>query len=277
MTLLFSAERVKPLLIGELFSTALRRPWVFLFKELISVSLAVYLAIVYGTLYMLFASFPIVYDQNRGWSVGVGGLAFLGLLAGTTMGSMYYIFCKYLWFSKGVDANSCLIIDDNPRYVSLLREHRVNNPYTPLPPEARLPPAMLGAVLLPLGLFWFAWTCQKSVHWIVSILANIPFGAGMVMIFLSLFVSSNLSLPYQLWEWGWCFKRPILQMSMVYMLLRLSQQIQCWEACLEWRSRKLLLAVHWLLSLRSDCLPDASLFTSSMYHGLGVVSCTLRW
>jgi hypothetical protein len=30
------------------------------------------------TLYLLFAAFPIVYEQERGWSVGVGGLAFIG-------------------------------------------------------------------------------------------------------------------------------------------------------------------------------------------------------
>jgi hypothetical protein len=30
---------------------------------------------------MLFAAFPIVYEQERGWSAGVGGLAFIGKLA----------------------------------------------------------------------------------------------------------------------------------------------------------------------------------------------------
>ncbi|CRG88786.1 putative transporter mfs2 [Talaromyces islandicus] len=84
-------------------------------------------------------------------------------------------------------ANKLTAANDNPRYIALLRKHREKSPNTPLPPESRLAPAMLGAILLPLGLFWFAWTCQPSVHWIVSILANIPFGMGMVMIFLSLF------------------------------------------------------------------------------------------
>ncbi|QKX60075.1 uncharacterized protein TRUGW13939_07217 [Talaromyces rugulosus] len=85
------------------------------------------------------------------------------------------------------------VFDDNPRYIALLRNHREKTTNTPLPPESRLAPAMLGAILLPLGLFWFAWTCQPSVHWIVSILANIPFGMGMVMIFLSFFVWLLLS------------------------------------------------------------------------------------
>lgn len=36
--------------------------------------------------------FPIVYEQNRGWSVGVSGLAFLGVLVGFLSGVAYYIF-----------------------------------------------------------------------------------------------------------------------------------------------------------------------------------------
>jgi hypothetical protein len=32
----------------------------------------------YRTLYLLFAAFPIVFQLHRGWSEGIGGLAFLG-------------------------------------------------------------------------------------------------------------------------------------------------------------------------------------------------------
>jgi hypothetical protein len=40
------------------------------------------------------------------------------------------------------------------------------------PPEARLPFAMVGSILLPIGLFWFAWTSNPKVHWIAPILAG---------------------------------------------------------------------------------------------------------
>lgn len=51
------------------------------------------------------------------------------------------------------------------------------------PPEARLPGAILGSVLLPVGLFWFAWTCTPDIHWSSSVLAGIPFGFGLITIF----------------------------------------------------------------------------------------------
>ena len=68
--------------LGEAFKTALSRPWVLLFREPIVMILSIYIAIIYGTLYMLFAAFPIVYQQGRGWSEGIGGLSFLGVAVG---------------------------------------------------------------------------------------------------------------------------------------------------------------------------------------------------
>jgi len=52
-------------------------------------------------------------------------------------------------------------------------------------PEHRLYAAMLGSCMLPVGLFWFAWTPNKSVHWIVPVLAGVPFGWGCLGIFVS--------------------------------------------------------------------------------------------
>ena len=43
------------------FKKALSRPWALLFLELIVLIISVYMAILYGTLYMLFGAFPIVF------------------------------------------------------------------------------------------------------------------------------------------------------------------------------------------------------------------------
>ncbi|KAM0276411.1 hypothetical protein ACHAQH_006763 [Verticillium albo-atrum] len=150
-----------PVTLGARFKTALSRPWVLLFKEPIVLLLSIYMSIIYGTLYLFFAAFPIVFQQQRGWNAGEGGLAFLGL----TVGMMAAI---------------CYIIPDNKRYVRVEKEHAGR-----APPEARLPPCLVGCVALPIGLFWFAWTCQPSVHFLVSIAAGMPFGFGMVLVFLA--------------------------------------------------------------------------------------------
>ncbi|KAH7562609.1 hypothetical protein BM1_02129 [Bipolaris maydis] len=68
--------------VSKAFTAALIRPWILLFCEPIVLLLAVYTAIIYGALYMFFPAFPIVYQVGRGWSTGIGGLAFIGVVHG---------------------------------------------------------------------------------------------------------------------------------------------------------------------------------------------------
>ncbi|BAE65553.1 unnamed protein product [Aspergillus oryzae RIB40] len=144
------------------FGAALLRPWILLFAEPIVLLLSTYMAIIYGTLYMLFDAFPIVFQQLRGWSEGVGSLPFLGVMIGMMLAVALNMY-------------------DNKRYVAI---HKAHHGFAP--PEARLPPTMLGSIAIPIGLFWFAWTNAPPVHWIVSIIAAAPFGFGMVLVFLNI-------------------------------------------------------------------------------------------
>lgn len=50
-------------------------------------------------------------------------------------------------------------------------------------PEYRLPLAGIGAVLLPISLFWFGWTVEFGKPWYVPLLATVLFGASQVCIF----------------------------------------------------------------------------------------------
>jgi len=54
-------------------------------------------------------------------------------------------------------------------------------------PEFRLIMGQVGGVLIPVGLFWIAFTTYRSVHWIVPIIASIPFGVGIFYSFVSTF------------------------------------------------------------------------------------------
>lgn len=152
-----------PIPMGKTLKTALSRPWILLFREPIVLLFSIYMSIIYGTLYMLFAAYPIVFQEVRGWSEGVGGLAFLGILVGMVLAVIY-------------------TFPENMRYAKKCSETTGR-----LPPEVRLPPSMVGGIALPIGLFWFAWTNSPSIHWMASIAAGAPFGFGMVLIFLSVF------------------------------------------------------------------------------------------
>ncbi|KAK4225521.1 putative transporter mfs2 [Podospora fimiseda] len=146
----------------EQFKTNIYRPWQLLFNEPIVFLTSIYLSLVYGTLYMMFGAFPIVFQINRGWSPGIGGLAFVGIAVGMVFAVMYAFV-------------------DNKRYMRVAAENGGS-----APPEARLPLAIIGSVFLPIGLFWFAWTNGPEIHWIVPIIASAFFAAGLVGVFLSL-------------------------------------------------------------------------------------------
>lgn len=147
---------------AELFKTALSRPWKILFREPIVLALSFYSAVIFGTLYMLFGAYPIVYEQTRGWSQGISGLAFLGLFIGLMASTIY-------------------MIPENSHYIKVQAKHNGH-----APPEARLRPALVACSTIPIGMFWFAWTNAPSVHWLVSVASGVPFGFGFGLVFVSI-------------------------------------------------------------------------------------------
>ncbi|EXJ82081.1 hypothetical protein A1O1_08150 [Capronia coronata CBS 617.96] len=158
-TLEADKEKGRPSL-RALLPTALIRPWILLFMEPIVLLLSLYIAIIYGTLYLLFGAYPIVFQQHRGWSEGIGGLPFLGVAVGMVGGIVFSGYTNK-WYMKAAEKNGGVA-----------------------PPEARLPASFYGAPAIPIGLFWFAWTNYTSIHWISPVLAGVPFGFGMVVVFL---------------------------------------------------------------------------------------------
>lgn len=51
-------------------------------------------------------------------------------------------------------------------------------------PEMRLPSMMIFACFVPISFFWYGWSAAEKVHWIVPIIGLIPFGFGMMGIFV---------------------------------------------------------------------------------------------
>ncbi|TFK42877.1 major facilitator superfamily domain-containing protein [Crucibulum laeve] len=143
--------------------TNLSRPFVFIVTEPIVLLLAVYISIVYGTLYAMFSGFPIVFQQHRHFTPGQSGLAFLGIGFGIVVGTASQSIQNRLYW-RSMDRS------ENGR----------------APPEARLHTAIVGAILAPIGLWWFSWTSTPSIHWSVPVLGGIPFGIGIAQILQSL-------------------------------------------------------------------------------------------
>ena len=50
-------------------------------------------------------------------------------------------------------------------------------------PPYRSPLANIGAIFLPVSLFWFGWTIEKQYNWPVPVVATVFFGASQVSVF----------------------------------------------------------------------------------------------
>jgi DHA1 family multidrug resistance protein-like MFS transporter len=42
-----------------------------------------------------------------------------------------------------------------------------------------------GSLILPIGLFWFAWTSHPDIHWAPQVVSGIFIGLGIILIFMS--------------------------------------------------------------------------------------------
>lgn len=146
--------------LADLFKVALLRPWQILFDP-ISFLVAIYLSVVYVLLYMLFTIYPIVFQEKRGWNSGVGELPLIGTVTGACIGGAIVLY-------------------------SSVRDRKKMEAGIPRKAEDRLPLAMLGGILFPITMFWFAWTANfNSVHWIVPTIAGTFLASSIMLIFVS--------------------------------------------------------------------------------------------
>ncbi|KAK0327859.1 hypothetical protein LTR91_001519 [Friedmanniomyces endolithicus] len=134
------------------------KPLLMLVWEPILLLITIYISFIYGILYLFFETYPISFIQQRGWTLGQGGLPFIAVMGGVMMGGVVnFVFVR-------------------TRYVRIMKQ------YGRVPPEERLVPMMAGSIALPVGLFWFAWTSHPSSSPIPQIISGAPVGMGMNVI-----------------------------------------------------------------------------------------------
>ncbi|KAI5864176.1 MFS general substrate transporter [Durotheca rogersii] len=149
--------------VVETIGYSLLRPFQLLLFEPMCLLLCLFSALLLGVLYLFFGAFPLVFGQNYGFNLWQNGLSFLGIFVGMIL----YSLTDPLW---------------RRIYLRLIAQ---NNGAPE--PEFRLPPAIAGAFLCPIGLFIFAWTAFPWVHWIVPIIGSGIFGCGTLMVFTGIF------------------------------------------------------------------------------------------
>lgn len=146
------------------FLEAILRPLAMLIFCPVVLLFSLYVALVYGYLYLLITTIPDVFTSNYDFSTSQVGLVYLGL---------------------GVGMMSSVIVFG---FVSdrLLRRLSSKTAGGKMKPEHRLPPLVPGAFLVPAGIILYGWSAQYKAHWLIPVLGTALLGAGLNSILMSI-------------------------------------------------------------------------------------------
>ena len=148
----------------QMMTVTLMRPVHMIIYEAIVLFTCLYLSVAYAIFYLFFEAYPIIYEGLYHMNTGVSGLAFLPILIGVVIALGIF-----MWYD-GV----------------LQRAKKANASWASIEEYRRLPLACLGGPLYVISLFWLGWSASPHVHWIVPMLAGVPFGMGFMLIFMAL-------------------------------------------------------------------------------------------
>jgi MFS family permease len=137
---------------------SLSRPFILLGTQVIVQVLAIYMAYLYGLIYLVLSTFPSLWELRYHETVGIGGLNYISLGLGFFLGTQI-----------------CAPINDR-----IYRQLKKKNNNTGRP-EFRIPLMIPGSVLVPTGLFIYGWTAQYHTHWIGPNIGAALFAAGTII------------------------------------------------------------------------------------------------
>ncbi|KAJ3862106.1 multidrug resistance protein 4 [Lentinula novae-zelandiae] len=133
----------------------LSRPVILLTRSSICFMLSLYMAFMYGIYYLMFTTFPELFNVIYGFDTGIGGLVYLGLGIGFLVATMF----------------GAKTADQIYHYLATKNGGKGK-------PEMRIPALAFGSLWVPVGLFWYGWSAQAQIHWIMPIIGSGIFGFG---------------------------------------------------------------------------------------------------
>ncbi|CZR67177.1 related to multidrug resistant protein [Phialocephala subalpina] len=149
---------------ARLFKHSIIRPLKPLICYPIVTVMCIYVAVLYGILYLLFATYSFVFREVYGFSTSATGLVFLAGGIGTLSGLLYVGNFSDRTLKTCAAAGKILT------------------------PEDRLPLLITipGSLTFPVGLFIYGWSVEEHVHWIVPQIGTAITGFGSILIFIGI-------------------------------------------------------------------------------------------
>lgn len=136
---------------------ALVRPFKMLIFSPIVAFMSIYVAIIYGILYLLYTTFTFVFTEYYGFTQSNVGLTFIASGIGMFIG---------LFLIGGTSDRT-------------LKSMAAKNGGE-MKPEYRLVLLVYTSPLIPIGLFIYGWTSQYHIQWAVPLFGTLVFGFGII-------------------------------------------------------------------------------------------------
>lgn len=144
--------------IHKVLGVALERPFRLLATQPIVQILAIYVAYLNGVIYLVLSTFPGLWRDVYDESVSIGGLNYISMGIGLFLGAQAM----------------------GPLNDAIYKRLKAKNAGVGKP-EFRVPVIFVGSVLVPLGLFWYGWSAQERLHWIMPNIGAAVFAAGTII------------------------------------------------------------------------------------------------
>ncbi|KAL2424444.1 MFS-rype transporter paaT [Exophiala dermatitidis] len=148
--------------LGRMIAVSLYRPFHMLFTEPVVFWFSLWVAFSWAVLYLTFGAVPLVYETNHGFTLEQSGAVFTAICVGGIL-SIFLSIYQEKWALRYYPA-------------------KVNGS-----PEGRLLFTCVESAFMPIGMFWFGWSCYSSVHWIVPTIALGVATMGIFSIYLATF------------------------------------------------------------------------------------------
>ena len=148
---------------NELIIDILWRPFEITIFEPVVLLINVYIALIYSIMYLWFEAFPIVLVGTYHFNLIEMGVSYVGIMVGILIGACFYIPIIYKIFTKKLISGQGVV------------------------PEVFIPMAIVGACLMPIGIFIFGWAASPNVHWIGPLIGTAIFAMGAFIAFQTLF------------------------------------------------------------------------------------------
>ena len=134
---------------------SMSRPFILMFTQPIVQVLGLYMAYLYGLIYLVLGSFSPLWTDVYNEQPGIAGLNYISIGLGCFIGGQIAVLF-------------------NDRIYKYLKD-RYNEDGKP---EFRLPLMFLGCILVPVGLLWYGWSAEAKLHWIMVDIGTTVYSTG---------------------------------------------------------------------------------------------------